>query len=118
MHTPWVKRIGTYTRASSYHRDLVLLLLCCLHDLRSGGVPTLTRHCCCTCLRSAHYFVCRRVRRGGAGSGIGRAETKTAADGAAEEDSGDDDDGDGSMPSWLKDLTRQKSENDKEARAK
>lgn len=37
---------------------------------------------------------------------------------AADEDDDDDDDGDSSIPSWLKDLTRQKSENDKGARAK
>eukprot|EP00752_Nemacystus_decipiens_P010933 g9717.t1 len=52
------------------------------------------------------------------GSSVGQAGGKTAANGAAGDDDDDDDDGDSAMPSWLKDLTRQKSENEREARAK
>eukprot|EP00903_Cladosiphon_okamuranus_P010493 g9925.t1 len=46
--------------------------------------------------------------------------TKENASGVEKSDNNDDDDddGDSSMPSWLKDLTRQKSANDKEAKAK
>lgn len=66
-------------------------------------------------------FVCRRACPGGAGPDTGQAaeSKKTAADGAAGDGGGDDDDDeDSSMPSWLKDMTRQNEENEKEARAK
>ncbi|CAM9731510.1 unnamed protein product, partial [Ectocarpus sp. 8 AP-2014] len=57
------------------------------------------------------------ARGGGSSSeGTGGFGTENASCGGGEKD--DDDDGASAMPSWLKDMTRKKSDNEKEARAK